>query len=255
MKGVVIAGGLATRLFPLTYATNKHLLPVYDKPMIYYPIQTLIQAGIKDVLVIVSGPHAGHFIHVLKNGTDFGINHLEFAYQEKPDGGIADALALAEDFADDKPIAAILGDNTTDAKISKPVKEFKQGAVVFLKKVPDPERFGVPRFDPKDNKKIIEIIEKPKNPPSAYAVTGVYLYDNKVFDYIRKCKPSFRNQLEITDVNNLYIKNRSLSWSELKGYWLDAGTPDTLTLANLYWAKRRGSRFLKRLIKEMTWEL
>ncbi|PIP62762.1 spore coat protein [Candidatus Roizmanbacteria bacterium CG02_land_8_20_14_3_00_36_15] len=253
MKGVVIAGGLATRLFPLTHATNKHLLPVYDKPMIFYPIQTLVQAGIKDILIIVSGPHAGHFIPVLKNGTDFGINHLEFAYQEKPDGGIADALALAEDFADNRPIVAILGDNTTDAKISTVVKEFKDGAVVFLKKVPDPHRFGVPRFDKKDHKRIVEIMEKPKKASSPYAVTGVYIYDEKVFDYIRKCKPSARGQLEITDVNNLYIKNNKLKWSELKGYWLDAGTCDTLTLANLYWAKKRGSRFFKRIIKEIAW--
>lgn len=241
MKGVILAGGLATRLYPLTYATNKHLLPVYDKPMIYYPIKTLVNAGVNEVLVVTSGPHAGHFIQVLKNGKEFGLKHLEYAYQENPKGGIADALALAEDFAEGGSIITILGDNTTDANISQPVKNFKKGAMVFLKKVPDPQRFGVPRFDTKDPKKIIEIIEKPKNPPSNYAVTGLYIYDNKVFDYVKKCDPNYvgRNELEITEVNNYYIKKRGLAWSELKGYWLDAGTFETLHLANLYWAKNK----------------
>ena len=247
MKGVILAGGLATRLYPLTFATNKHLLPVYDKPMIYYPIQTLVRAGITEVLVVVSGPHAGHFIQVLKNGKDFGLSHLEFAYQENPKGGIADALSLAEDFSDGKPITVILGDNTTDADISPAVKSFKNGALIFLKKVPDPARFGVPRFDKKDPKKIVEIIEKPKNPPSNYAVTGLYIYDSKVFDYIKKCDPNFagRGELEITQVNNFYLQNGNLYWSELNGYWLDAGTFDTLLLANLYWAKKRNSNTIK----------
>lgn len=238
MKGVILAGGLATRLYPLTYATNKHLLPVYDKPMIFYPIQTLVKAGIKEILIIVSGPHAGHFISVLKNGKELGIKHLEYAYQENPKGGIADALALAEDFADGGSITVILGDNTTDADISKPVKEFKEGALIFLKKVPDPKRFGVPRFDEKDPSKIAEIIEKPKKPPSNYAVTGLYIYDNQVFEYIKRCQPSWRNELEITDVNNLYIKAGQLRWAELQGYWLDAGTFETLFAANVYWANK-----------------
>jgi glucose-1-phosphate thymidylyltransferase len=242
MKGVILAGGLATRLYPLTYATNKHLLPVYDKPMIYYPIQTLVKAGIKEILVVVSGPHAGHFIQVLKNGKDFGIKHMEFAYQENPKGGIADALSLAEDFADGSPITVILGDNTTDADITKPVNEFKEGALIFLKKVPDPKRFGVPRFDKKDKKRIIEIIEKPNNPPSDYAVTGLYIYDYQVFNFIKKCDPNFagRGELEITQVNNFYLKEGKLNWVELDGYWLDAGTFDTLLMANLYWAKKKG---------------
>ncbi len=251
MKGVILAGGLGTRLYPLTHATNKHLLPVFDKPMIFYPIQTLVKAGIKDIMVVVSGPHAGHFIRVLKNGKELGVSHLEYAYQEKPDGGIADALALAEDFADGGPITVILGDNTTDADISKPVKEFKEGAVVFLKKVPDPERFGVPRFDEKNPKKIVEIIEKPKNPPSSYAVTGVYIYDNKVFDYIRQCKPSWRGELEITDVNNFYIKAGKLTWAELEGYWWDAGTFETLLYANIYWAKQKGGEKVVRNITKI----
>ncbi|MBI2641150.1 NTP transferase domain-containing protein [Candidatus Roizmanbacteria bacterium] len=250
MKGVILAGGLGTRLYPLTFATNKHLLPVYDKPMIYYPIQTLVKAGIKEILVVVSGPHSGHYIHVLKNGKEFGINHLEFAYQEKPDGGIADALLLAEDFSDGKPIVAILGDNTTDADISKEAKDFKNGALVFLKKVVDAKRFGVPRFD-RDKQTIIEILEKPKEPPSDYAVTGLYMYDKNVFDYVRRCKSSWRGELEITEVNNFYIKAKKLRWAELKGYWLDAGTFDTLLLGNLYWAKKNNPGRLKMLMKEL----
>lgn len=241
MKGVILAGGLGTRLYPLTYATNKHLLPVYNKPMIYYPIQTLVKAGITEILIVVSGPHSGHFIPVLKNGKEFGINHLEFAYQEKPNGGIADALALAENFADDDPIAVILGDNTTDADISDAARSFKEGALVYLKQVPDPKRFGIARFDQNDKSKIIEILEKPKDPPSNYAVTGLYMYDNRVFDFIKQCNPNFagRNELEITEVNNFYIKEKTLRWAEINGYWLDAGTFDTLLMANNYWAKKQ----------------
>lgn len=249
MKGVVLAGGLGTRIYPLTFATNKHLLPVYNKPMIFYPISTLVNANVKEILVVTSGPHAGDFISVLKNGKELGIEHLEYAYQENPEGGIADALSLAEDFADGKPIVAILGDNTTDADITKQVKNFKSGALVFLKKVPYPEKFGVPRFDPKNPKKILEIIEKPKKPPSDLAVTGVYIYDRHVFSYIRKCKPSKRGELEITEVNNFYIKAGKLSWAELDGYWLDAGAFDSLFLANLYWAKKTGKRQFKKLLK------
>lgn len=243
MKGVILAGGLGTRLYPLTFATNKHLLPIYDKPMIYYPIQTLVKAGIKEILVVVSGPHSGHFIHVLKNGKEFGVDHLEFAYQEKPDGGIADALAVAEDFSDNRSITVILGDNTTDADISEPVNNFKDGAMVFLKKVPDPQRFGVPRFDKHDKSKIVEIIEKPKKPPSDYAVTGLYVYDNKVFDFIKKCDPNYigRGELEITQVNNFYLKENKLHWAQLNGYWLDAGTFDTLFLSNQYWARKKNA--------------
>lgn len=237
-----MAGGLGTRLYPLTYATNKHLLPVYNRPMVFYPVQTLVNAGIKEILLVVSGPHSGDFIHVLKNGKEFGINHLEYAYQEKPDGGIADALSLAEDFADGGPLAVILGDNTTDTDVSQAVKSFKEGAVVFLKKVSDPTRFGIAEFDPKDPKKIIGIEEKPKKPKSEYAVTGLYIYDNAVFDYIRKCDPNYagRGELEITQVNNFYIDDGKMRWEELDGYWLDAGTYDTLLRANLYWAKKAG---------------
>lgn len=250
MKGVILAGGLATRLYPLTFATNKHLLPVYDKPMIYYPIQTLVKAGVKEILIVVSGPHAGHFIPVLKNGKDFGIDHVEYAYQDKPNGGIVDALAVAKDFADREPITVILGDNTTDADISSAVANFKEGAVTFLKKVPDPQRFGVPRFNSEDPTKIDEIIEKPKDPPSNYASVGLYIFDGKAWDYIPHIKPSDRGQLEVPDLLNCYIKDGKLSWAELEGYWLDAGTFDTLLLANLYWAKKNGSPFLSKLMEE-----
>jgi len=238
MKGVILAGGLGTRLYPLTHATNKHLLPVFDKPMIYYPIQTLVQAKIKDILIIVGGPHAGDFIRVLQNGKEFGISHLEYAYQNSGDGGIADALKLAEDFADESPITVILGDNTTDANLSNEVHNFKEGAVIFLKDVEDPQRFGIAELDPKDPKKVIGIEEKPSNPKSNKAVTGVYIYDGKVFSYIKKIKPSPRGQLEITDVNNLYIREGKLRWADLSGFWSDAGTFDSLYRTSVYWARK-----------------
>lgn len=247
MKGVILAGGLATRLYPLTFATNKHLLPVYDKPMIYYPIQTLVEAGVTEILIVVSGPHSGHFINVLKNGKEFGISHLEYAYQENPKGGIADALALAEDFADKQPITVILGDNTTDASITDAVAGFEGGAMIFARQVPDPNRFGVLEFESsaidKDGKRVVKkILEKPDSPPSDYAVTGLYIYDQTVFDKIRNLQPSARGELEITDVNNQYLKEGSLRWAELRGYWRDAGTFDTLFEANQYWVKKSRMR-------------
>lgn len=245
MKGVVLAGGLGTRLYPLTHATNKHLLPVYDKPMIYYPIQTLVNAGIKDILIIVGGPHAGDFIRVLQNGKEFGIDHLEYAYQNSGDGGIADALNLAKDFADDGPITVILGDNCTDADISTLVNDFKNGAVIFLKEVEDPERFGIAEV--KDSK-VISIEEKPKNPKSNLAVTGVYIYDNKVFGHIEQIKPSPRGQLEITDVNNIYIKEGNLRWANLSGFWSDAGTFESLYRTSVFWAKKSLGKKEKELI-------
>jgi len=237
MKGVVLAGGLGSRLYPLTYATNKHLLPVFNKPMIFYPINTLVQAGITEVMVVTGGPHAGDFIRVLKNGKELGLKHLEYAYQEN-EGGIAQALSLCEDFADGGPIAVILGDNTTDADISKAVQEFTGGALVFLRQVPDPERFGVPVFAPDDPSRIIAIEEKPAKPKSQYAVTGLYLYDHHVFDYIRRTKPSGRGELEITDVNNMYIAAGTLRWAKLEGFWSDAGTFESLFRANAYWAQK-----------------
>lgn len=237
MKGVVLAGGLGSRLYPLTYATNKHLLPVYDKPMVYYPIQTLVQAGITHIMIVVGGPHAGDFMGVLRNGKSFGIGHVEYAYQEN-EGGIAQALALCEDFADGGELAVILGDNTTDADIRPAVEGFAGGACIFLKPVADPHRFGVPVFDEKDPRRIVHIDEKPKDPKSNYAVTGLYLYDGKVFEYIRRTKPSGRGELEISDVNNFYIEDGRLTWAELQGFWSDAGTFESLYRTGKFWAEK-----------------
>jgi len=237
MRGVILAGGLGSRLYPLTYATNKHLLPIYNMPMVFYPIRTLVEAGITEVIVVTGGPHAGDFIRVLKNGKELGLKHLEFAYQEH-EGGIAQALALCEDFADNGDVAVILGDNTTDANISEAVRTFAGGARVFLRRVPDPERFGVPVFDPQDPSRITAIEEKPTQPKSQFAVTGLYLYDHRVFDYIRTIIPSRRGELEITDVNNKYIQEGGLTWAELNGFWSDAGTFESLYRSNAYWAQK-----------------
>lgn len=239
MKGVILAGGLGTRLYPLTFVTNKHLLPVFDKPMIFYPIQTLVKAGIDEILIVTGGPYAGHFLSVLKNGKSLGIKHLEFAFQEG-EGGIPVALSLAEDFAEKGPITVILGDNTTDANIAPAVRNFKSGATVFLKAVPDPERFGVAIFAKNNPKKIVGFEEKPKVFKSALAATGLYIYDNKVFKIIKKCRPSARGELEIVDVNNYYLKRRQLNWFELKGFWSDAGTFESLFKSGQYWAKKVG---------------
>lgn len=239
MKGVITAGGLGTRLYPLTHATNKHLLPVYDQPMIFYPIQTLVAAGITEIMIITGGPHAGNFLRVLKNGKELGITHLEYAFQEN-EGGIPEALALAENFVAGDSVTVILGDNTTDTDISSAVKRFKDGATIFLKKVPNPQRYGVPTFDAKNPKKILRVDEKPKNPKSNYAVTGLYIFDNKCFDYIRKCKPSGRGELEVPDVINQYNKIGKLNWEPLNGFWADAGKFETLFQANAYWAKKKG---------------
>lgn len=240
MKGVILAGGLGSRLYPLTHATNKHLLPVYDQPMVFYPIKTLVDAGIKEVLLVVGGPYAGHFLRVLKNGKELGLKHLEYAFQEG-EGGISAALALAEDFADGGKIAVILGDNTTDANISSSVKEFEEGALVFLKKFEDKEelkRFGVPVFD-KSGKKIIKVEEKPGEPKSDYAQTGLYLYDETVFERIRKLKPSERGELEVSDLNTLYADEDKLYWAELEGFWKDAGKFETLFEAGQYWREKK----------------
>lgn len=223
MKGVVLAGGLGTRLLPLTKITNKHLLPVYNRPMIYYPLNTLITGGIDDIIIVTGGNNAGDFMRLLGNGTEFGLKHINYTYQEGH-GGIAAALALAEHFADGEKIVVILGDNIFEDNIGSAVKEFEKqenGAKIFLKKIKDPQRFGVPEL--KGNK-IVKIEEKPKNPKSSYAVTGLYMYDGKVFDIIKKIKPSSRGELEITDVNNAYVNEGTMTYSILKGLWTDAGS-------------------------------
>lgn len=231
MKGIVLAGGLGTRLSPLTRITNKHLLPVYDRPMIYYPVQTLIEAGIKEILIVTGGNNAGDFLKLLRNGAEFGLRHLNYAYQEG-EGGIAAALSLAEHFADGGPVCVVLGDNILEKSIKAPVKKFRHqgsGAKILLSKVPDPQRFGVPVFD---RDKIVKIEEKPANPASPYAVIGVYMYDNRVFEITRSLKPSDRGELEITDVNNAYIEAGEMTWDVLEGWWTDAGTFDSLLRAS-----------------------
>lgn len=237
MKGVILAGGLGTRLYPLTKVTNKHLLPVYNKPMIYYPINTLIEAGITDILIVTGGNSAGDFLRLLGNGKDFGLKHLNYTYQEG-EGGIADALLLAEHFAGGDKIIVILGDNIIEKSIKKEVEVFKKqkaGARILLKEVENPERFGVAEI--KENK-IVRIIEKPKKPPSNLIVTGIYMYDNQVFDIIRTLEPSERGELEITDVNNIYLKKGQLTYGILEGWWTDAGTFDSLLRANILVAER-----------------
>jgi glucose-1-phosphate thymidylyltransferase len=227
MKGVILAGGTGSRLFPLTRVTNKHLLPVYDKPMLYYPLQTLVDAGIKDIMIVTGGNNAGDFLRLLRNGKDFGLQQLSFAYQEG-EGGIADALRLAEPFAAGEKICVILGDNILENSIRTALKAFddqKEGALILLKRVPDPERFGVPTFE---NGKIIRIDEKPKQPGSSYAVIGVYFYDASVFDRVRTLKPSGRGELEITDVNNSYLIEGQLQHQMIDGGWTDAGTFESL---------------------------
>jgi glucose-1-phosphate thymidylyltransferase len=231
MKGVILAGGLGTRLYPLTKVTNKHLLPVYDKPMIYYPIQSLINAGIDDILIVTGGNNAGDFLKLLGNGREFGLRHINYTYQEG-EGGIAEALGLAEFFASGEKICVILGDNIIEKNIRRAVEDFrrqKEGAKILLKEVPDPQRFGVAELD---GDRIIRIEEKPKKPRSRYAVIGIYLFDQEVFNFIRTLKPSGRGELEITDVNNRYIEKGLMTWDILEGWWTDAGTFESLLRAN-----------------------
>ncbi len=231
MKGIILAGGLGSRLFPLTKVTNKHLLPVHDKPMIYYPIETLVSGGIKDILIVTGGHSAGDFLRLLGNGKEFGLRSINYAYQEG-EGGIAHALGLAEQFAEGEKIAVILGDNIVEDDIRPYVEKFeeqKTGARLLLKKVPDPERFGVAELK---GGKVVNIIEKPKNPKSAYAVIGVYMYDENIFKIVRTLKPSKRGELEITDVNNAYLRDGRLEYDILKGFWSDAGTFESLYRAN-----------------------
>ncbi len=239
MKGVVLAGGTGSRLFPLTKITNKHLLPIYDKPMIFYPIQTLVDAGIRDILIVTGGRNAGDFLRLLGNGKEFGLAHLNYTYQEG-EGGIADALALAEHFADNHKLCIILGDNLIEGSIRPAVEAFlgqPKGARILLKQVPDAHRFGVAEIQ---GDHIAGIEEKPHRPKSDYAVTGVYMYDRTVFEKIRRLVPSARGELEITDVNNAYIAEGAMTFSFLEGWWTDAGTFESLLRAsNLVAAKSR----------------
>ena len=231
MKGVVLAGGLGSRLRPLTAVTNKHLLPVYHRPMIYYPIQTLVNAGINDIMIVTGGNSAGDFLRLLGNGKAFGLKHLNYTYQEG-EGGIAAALALVEHFAGDEAICVVLGDNIIQGNIRAAADAYRQqghGAKILLKKVSDPQRFGVPEFD---GERVVRIDEKPKSPKSEYAVIGIYMYDAKVFDIIGTLKPSGRGELEITDVNNAYIERGEMTWDKLEGWWSDAGTFESLLYAS-----------------------
>jgi glucose-1-phosphate thymidylyltransferase len=231
LKGIVLAGGLGSRLRPLTSVTNKHLLPVYDQPMIYYPIQTLVNAGITDIMIVTGGNSAGDFLKLLGNGKAFGLKHLNYTYQEG-EGGIAAALGLVEHFAAGNPVCVILGDNIIQGNIRDAAEAYRRqpsGAKILLKKVPDPQRFGVPVIE---GANVVRIDEKPKSPQSQYAVIGIYMYDAKVFDIIRTLKPSGRGELEITDVNNAYIDRKELTWDELEGWWSDAGTFESLLYAS-----------------------
>ncbi len=240
MKGVVLAGGLGTRLDPLTRITNKHLLPIYDKPMIYYPIETLVNAGIRDILIVTGGQNAGDFLRLLGNGKEFGLKHINYTYQEG-EGGIAEALDLAEHFAEGEKICVVLGDNIIEGNIADAADAFRKqsrGARVLLKNVPDAQRFGVAEI--RDNR-ILGIEEKPKNPKSNYAVTGIYMYDPTVFEKIRTLEPSARGELEITDVNNLFIAEGTLTFSILEGWWTDAGTIDSLRRATNLVAQTRAN--------------
>lgn len=227
MKGVILAGGLGTRLFPLTKITNKHLLPVYDRPMIYYPIQTLVNAGIDDIMIVTGGRKSGDFLSLLGNGRDFGLKHLNYTYQEG-EGGIADALGLAEHWAAGDSIAVVLGDNLIEKNINKAVADFKaqgKGAKIMLKEVHDPQRFGVATLE---GDKVKKIVEKPKDPESNLAVIGIYMYDGRVWDIIHRLEPSDRGELEITDVNNWFIEDGSMTSEVLDGWWTDAGTFESL---------------------------
>lgn len=241
VKGVILAGGLGTRLEPLTRVTNKHLLPVFDRPMIHYPIQALINAGIREILIVTGGPHAGGFLQLLRDGRDFDLPRLHYTYQEG-EGGIAAALALAEAFADGDRICVMLGDNLIEGTIRGAVARFRRqrrGGRIVVKEVPDAERFGVATID---GDTVTSITEKPRRPKSRYAVTGIYMYDARVFDVIRTLKPSRRGELEITDVNNWYLARGELQSEVLDGWWTDAGTVASLHRAGTLVAETGANR-------------
>ncbi|MCH9021210.1 MAG: NTP transferase domain-containing protein [Planctomycetes bacterium] len=233
MKGVILAGGYGTRLMPLTRVTNKHLLPVYDKPMIYYPIQCLVNAGIEDIMVVTGGNKAGEFLELLGNGKEFGLRDLHYTYQEGA-GGIAEAMGLTQNFVAQDKVVVILGDNIIQGNIRKAVGDFftqRRGAKIILKEVPDLHRFGVAQVD--ENGSVLGIEEKPKQPKSNFAVIGIYMYDNQVYDIISQLKPSNRGELEITDVNNAYIQKGMMTSEVLQGWWTDAGTLESLHKATM----------------------
>jgi glucose-1-phosphate thymidylyltransferase len=242
MKGVVLAGGTGSRLFPLTKITNKHLLPIYDKPMIFYPIMTLVEAGIHEIMIVTGGRNSGDFLRLLANGREFGLKHLDYTYQEG-EGGIADALRLAEHFADGGPLCVMLGDNIIEKNIREAVTDFRnnpRGAKLLLKQVEDAHRFGVAEMD---GDRIVGIEEKPANPRSNAAVTGIYMYDETIFHKVARLVPSSRGELEITDVNNAYIREGSLRYDFLEGWWTDAGTFESLRRAtNLVAARDQSKR-------------
>ncbi|MFH1875726.1 MAG: sugar phosphate nucleotidyltransferase [Candidatus Omnitrophota bacterium] len=239
MKGIILAGGLGSRLKPLTDVTNKHLLPVFNKPMINYPLQALVEAGIRDILIVTGGHHAGEFLRLLGNGSQFGLKEIHYTYQTG-ESGIADALRLAQDFSDGEKIVVILGDNIFECSLKPFVESFAQqdsGAKILIKKVLHPERFGVVSFA---GKRVVAIEEKPKKPKSHYVVTGIYMYDSRVFNFIRGLKKSGRGEYEITDINNRYLKEGLLTSDVLKGFWTDAGTFESLLTANMLVAKKQG---------------
>ena len=241
MKGVILAGGLGTRMRPLTHVTNKHLLPVYDRPMIFLPLQALVEAGIRDILIVTGGNNAGDFLRLIGNGSAFGLKHVNYTYQ-RGEGGIAEALGLAEHFAGRDKIVVILGDNIMEKSIAPHVRAFEKqarGARILIKQVPDPERFGVVVFR---GGKVLAVEEKPKRPKSDYIVTGVYMYDPQVFDIVKTLKPSGRGELEITDVNNAYIRKGQMACSVLRGWWSDCGTFDSLLRASQLLAKKAKAR-------------
>ncbi|OGX24242.1 MAG: spore coat protein [Omnitrophica WOR_2 bacterium RIFCSPHIGHO2_02_FULL_45_21] len=237
LKGVVLCGGLGKRLEPLTRITNKHLLPVYNRPMVFYPIHTLVEAGIKDIMIVTGGNNAGDFLRLIGNGSEFGLRHINYTYQ-RGEGGIAEALGLTEHFVDRSKVVVILGDNLIGGSIKKYVQRFKKqenGARVLIKEVSDPHRFGVAEIN---EGRIISIAEKPKKPKSNYVITGIYMYDHKVFDIVRTLKPSRRGELEITDVNNAYLKNNQLYYDILDCWWTDCGMPETLYRATALMRKK-----------------
>ena len=241
MKGVILAGGLGSRLRPLTSVTNKHLLPIYDQPMIFYPLRALVEAGIKDILIVTGGNNAGDFLRLIGNGSTFGLKEVHYTYQ-KGEGGIAEALGLAENFSDGERIAVILGDNIFQVGIAPHVDSYKRqaiGAKILLKKVPDPQRFGVAVFR---KGKVLAIEEKPKRPKSDYIVTGIYMYDAQVFDIVKTLKPSSRGELEITDVNNAYIRRGQMACDVLSGWWSDCGTFDSLLRASQLVSKEKAKQ-------------